>query len=130
MIKIFLVCTSDRFLRLIEPHLNENNISIAGVCHEPKNAVQQYVEVKADLVVLDANWINHESSGVEILATFLKFDNTIKVIFVTNSYQDKLAERAKGFGAVGYFHRNVTSFKPIIDCITNVYNGEHCVTDN
>lgn len=126
MIKIFLLCKNDLYLRTIEPILNENNISISGICKEPKEAVNQLTNNKADVIVMDANWGAYGFSGVDILNGFKKMDNSVKVILVTNSYEDKMAARAKELGAMGYFYRNVNSLKHITDCITSVYKGKDC----
>jgi len=129
VIRIFIVCKNDFFSRSIEPILNEYNIAIAGTCMECKEAVDQFANCAADLVLLDANWINYDLSGTDILNNLLKFDSSAKVVFVTNSFEAGLEDRLRKFGAFGYFYRTVNDFEIIIDCITKVYHGEPYFTE-
>jgi DNA-binding NarL/FixJ family response regulator len=129
VIKIFLVCKSDVFFRTIEPILNESGIFIAGTSKSSTEALSMFEKSDADVILLDANWSPHGMEGLNILAGFLNHNRLLKVIFVTTFYDDRLAAKAKGTGAMGYLYRNVTHAKVIRDCIISVYEGKSYFTD-
>lgn len=123
MINIFSVCKNDVFLNAIANFLNKENIAIVGTCKqptEPQQAVKQFLTTNADIVVMDAHWNNYDFSGADLLKSFLEQDESIKVILVTNCFEN--IDDLKTLGAKGYFYRN-TKGENIFDCIKTVYNG-------
>ena len=74
---------------------------------------------------MDAHWNCAGLSGITILQDFLRYDDGIKVIFVTACFEEILIDRIKEAGAKGYFYRNINNIKDVATCITNVYNGQH-----
>lgn len=134
MIKVIWLCKSDTFVIALKSFLEKENISIVSICKKTNEALEQFVNNKADLIVMDANWGKYHSAdmteptGISILQEFLKYDNAIKVIFVTASYERRLAEKIKEAGAKGNLHRN--NHEDIANCITHVYNGEYYFSPN
>lgn len=123
MIRIFGVCKNDLFLKMIDPMLNTWGISIAAITRTTNDAVQKFIESKADIVILDANWNYTSLSAKDILANFLNHDKSCKVVMITTFYDPKIEEQFFTLGAQGYIYRNVTSLDSIVECITSVYDS-------
>src|SRR6185295_3988072 len=115
------ICKNEFYLRAIEPFLHQHHISIAGICKRPEFAIDHFINAKADLIVMDANWFDYPVSGADILKQLLHFDQNIKVIMVTNCSKEKLAVRVQHLGAKGYFSRMTNNIKHIAQCIKRVH---------
>lgn len=123
MINVFILCKNDFFFRTIERILNDGGICIAGICKKPQTAVEEFINSKADLVVMDANWPDYSLSGKEIVGNFLMNDINTKIIFVTAYYEPRSIQVLTKAGAKGYFFLTAVTIERITSCIENVFFG-------
>ncbi len=123
MINVFVLCKNDFFFRAIERILNDGGIYIDCICKKPQTAVEDFINSKADLVVMDANWPDYSLSGKEIVGNFLLHDINTKIIFVTIYYEPHSIQILTKAGAKGYFFLTAVTIERITSCIENVFCG-------
>ena len=121
MITLAGLCKNAFFLRGIEPLLKENNIRVADVFSNPKEALQRLKSAGADILLMDGHWRQSGDSGMAILRQLLEKHKNIRVIIVTSFPEDQLMARYQDAGASGYFYRTVNNIEQIVACIKVVY---------
>jgi DNA-binding NarL/FixJ family response regulator len=127
-INLFAVCKNDVFILAIEQTLNEEGIFISGICKNHEQAVTQYTnsKPKPDIILLDADWTFHGTTGSLLLTNFLPIAKTTKIILTTTHYEEEMITELKKLNPHGYLYKNVNSIDSIVHCIKKVYAGKPC----
>lgn len=127
---IYIIEDNPLFLKMIEEHLKQNNLSNFRSFDNADNFVKE-LYLKPDIVVMDYEL--GESNGIELLNKIKNRIEQIYIIMLTNSEDIGIALQALQGGAYDYVHKDELSFKLlkyIIDKIVNEHNAGNFQTTN
>ncbi|MFT3750188.1 MAG: hypothetical protein QM768_17865 [Agriterribacter sp.] len=125
-VSIFLVCKNDFFFRNIMFLLENRGVILKGICLDPDTALEQFNNSGADIIIMDANWINRGYSGKQILEKLLTKNQHLKVVAVSSTYDNAQVYCLRKSGAKGYFARGSSGIDEITHCIKQVHLGQFC----
>jgi DNA-binding NarL/FixJ family response regulator len=132
MIRILAVCKAVRFIRFIEPHLEQYGIYFVHVCTNNEQAAHLYTQLHPDVVVLDANWASRPRAitSVELIVRLREINSSCKIIVATNMNEPDTVSRLKQYGINGYFYRNADNLIEVIaGCILSVFSGNTALAE-
>lgn len=108
MSKRIMVVDDSRLVRVqLEDVLKGTDYEIAAYCRSGEEAIEQYGEVKPDLVTMDI--IMQGMDGLDASEMILKAYPDAKIVMVSSLAYEDTYERARAIGAKGFvdkpFHR-------------------------
>lgn len=105
--------------RMLSDILEKGGHTVCGEASTGKEAVEQYQEVKPDLVTMDI--IMPDMSGIEAVKEIRKLDNDAKILMVSAMGQQALVLEAVQAGALDYV---VKPFQPsrVLESIDRIIN--------
>lgn len=107
-----LVVEDDRNFRLmLQETLNDLNglVVTKSFANDVKTAMQKFMEVKPDIVLLDINL--PDGKGLDLIEPMLRIHPAVSIVMVTGSRVNADVERAKRDGAIGYILKPYTRKK-------------------
>lgn len=127
MIRIFAIFKKTIYLSALEPFLQSNGIEVVASCSNLALAVDQYKRIKADIVLMDANWPegNHSLSGDSIICQLRLVNPDVKIIAATSFFDSWTLSKLKLLNIHGYIYKNMDdTLEQIKNCILRVHRGE------
>jgi len=117
MARILICDDSDLIRKIITDILTRDNHEIVGIACDGDQAVNQYVQLKPDLVTMD---IMMEPDGVEAISRIRKVDPEAKIIIISDleSCQAKVIQGIY-MGAKGYIGKPIKE-KVLLDEVKRV----------
>lgn len=108
MSKRIMVVDDSRLVRVqLEDVLKGTDYEIAAYCKSGEEAIEQYGEVKPDLVTMDI--IMQGMDGLDASEMILKANPDARIVMVSSLAYEDTFERARAIGAKGFvdkpFHR-------------------------
>lgn len=108
MSKRIMVVDDSRLVRVqLEDVLKDTDYEIAAYCRSGEEAIEQYGEVKPDLVTMDI--IMQGMDGLDASEMILKAYPDARIVMVSSLAYEDTYERARAIGAKGFvdkpFHR-------------------------
>lgn len=99
---------------LISEHMDWH---IAGEAADGYAAVQKAGELKPDLILLDIGLPG--LNGLEVARRILEFDDSTRILFLSQESSADVVQRALGLGAMGYVHKPSaqTDLLPAIEAV-------------
>lgn len=116
-----LVCESLR--TILEA---EGGVSVVGVGHDGREAIELYFSLMPDVLLLDIRM--EGMTGIEAAETILKKDDKAKILFLTTFSDDEYIIKALQIGAKGYIIKQ--NFETIVPSIKAVHIGENVFGDD
>ncbi len=99
----------------------EPDIRVIAGFSDGKVAVDRYLEIHPDVVVLDINM--PVLNGLEALEKIKAMDNSAKVVMLTIHQDRQYLLKALELGALGYILKDAEA-AVLIDAVRSVYNGQ------
>lgn len=99
----------------------EPDIRVTSGFSDGKAAVDHFMEIKPDVVILDINM--PLLNGLEALEKIKVMDNQAKVVMLTIHQDRQYLLKALELGALGYILKDAEA-KVLIDAVRSVYNGQ------
>ncbi len=99
----------------------EPDIRVIAGFSDGKVAVDRYLEIHPDVVVLDINM--PVLNGLEALEKIKAMDNSAKVVMLTIHQDRQYLLKALELGALGYILKDAEA-TVLIDAVRSVYNGQ------
>jgi two-component system chemotaxis response regulator CheY len=100
MVNVLLVDDAAYMRKLLQMMLEKGGHVVVGEARSGTEGVEQYKELKPDLVIMDITM--PEMGGIAALIKILEYDKDAKVLMCTASDQTSHREDANNAGAVGY----------------------------
>jgi DNA-binding NarL/FixJ family response regulator len=104
---------------------SEEHISVTGTAGSAKEAIQEVLKARPDVVLMDLRMPQME--GVEAIVELRRIDQNIRVLVLTNYEEDEYVYRAVRAGAMGYLLKN-TSQEEIIRAVEMVHQNKRCIS--
>jgi len=102
--RILVVDDSSMMQKMIRNTLETGGHSIVGNARNGKEAIDMYKSLNPDLVTMDITM--REMDGFEAAREILDFDDTAKIIFLSNLDEEKYSVDAEQVGAIGYVNKH------------------------
>lgn len=99
----------------------DEDISVIGLCHSGREAIDLYSSLKPDVLLMDIRMKN--MTGLEAAEVILKKDEKAKILFLTTFSDDEYIIKALNIGAKGYIIKQ--NFEAIIPAIKSVNMGQN-----
>lgn len=115
-----LVCASLKTILEVE-----EDISIVGIGHNGKEAIELYNSLKPDILLIDIRM--EAMTGLEAGESILKTDKNAKILFLTTFSDDEYIVKALKIGAKGYIIKQ--NFECIVPSLRAVYTGQSVFGD-
>jgi DNA-binding NarL/FixJ family response regulator len=104
----------------------EGDISVVGVGHNGREALELYQSLRPDVLLMD---IRMESmTGLEAAEAILEDDRNAKILFLTTFSDDEYIVKALRIGAKGYIIKQ--NFECIVPSLKAVYIGQNVFGDD
>jgi DNA-binding NarL/FixJ family response regulator len=116
-----LVCVSLR--TILEA---EEDISVAGIGHNGKEAIELYNSLKPDILLIDIRM--ETMTGLEAGEVILKTDKNAKILFLTTFSDDEYIIKALKIGAKGYIIKQ--NFECIAPSLKAIFMGQSVYGDD
>jgi len=104
----------------------DNDITVAGIGHNGKEAIMLYGSLKPDIILMDIRM--EEMSGLEAGESILTSDKNAKILFLTTFSDDEYIIKALKMGAKGYIIKQ--NFESIVPSLKAVYIGQRVFDDD
>lgn len=114
--RVLIVDDSSIMRKMVQKTLESENHDIVGQAKNGKEAVELYKSLKPDVVTMDITM--REMDGFAAAREILKFDDTAKIIFLSNLDEEKYSKDAEKIGATGYVNKHKS--KEILDLIRSL----------
>jgi two-component system chemotaxis response regulator CheY len=118
--KVLIVDDSATMRKIIEQILKSEMYDICGEASDGDEALELYKELNPDIITLDIHM--PKVSGLDTLASILKFDPKAKVIMLTSEGQKETVMEAVKMGAKNYIIKPPDR-KNVLEKIETVING-------
>ena len=118
--KVLIVDDSATMRKIIEQILKSEMYDICGEASDGDEALERYKELNPDIITLDIHM--PKVSGLDTLASILKFDPKAKVIMLTSEGQKETVMEAVKMGAKNYIIKPPDR-KNVLEKIESVLNG-------
>ena len=88
MIRIFAIFKKTIYIGALEPFLRTNGIEVVATCSNLALAIDQYKTLRADIVMMDANWPEglHSLSGDSVIRQLKMVNPGVKIIAATSFF--------------------------------------------
>lgn len=103
----------------------DEEIEIVGIGNSGKKAVDLYMELKPDILLMDIRM--DDMTGIEAAEIILKRDPNAKILFLTTFSDDEYIVRAFRIGVKGYILKQ--NFESISSSIKTVHMGQRVFGD-
>jgi len=100
MVNVLLVDDAAYMRKLIQMMLEKGQHVVVGEARSGAEGVEQYKELKPDLVIMDITM--PDMGGIDALIQIREYDKDAKVLMCTASDQGSHRENATNAGAAGY----------------------------
>ncbi|HHV99610.1 MAG TPA: response regulator transcription factor [Clostridiaceae bacterium] len=104
---------------------SDREIEVAGTGNSGKEAVDLYMELKPDVLLMDIRM--DEMTGIEAAKAILEKDNKAKVLFLTTFSDEEYIAEAFRIGAKGYILKQ--NYESIIPSVKAVFMGQRVFGD-
>jgi DNA-binding NarL/FixJ family response regulator len=104
----------------------ETDISVAGLGHNGKEAMELYHSFKPDILLMDIRM--EPMTGLEAGEAILKMEPTAKILFLTTFSDDEYVIKALRIGAKGYIIKQ--NFECIVPSLKAIYMGQSVFGDD
>jgi len=104
---------------------SDSEIEVAGTGNSGKEAVDLYMELKPDVLLMDIRM--DEMTGIEAARIILEKDNKAKVLFLTTFSDEEYIAEAFRIGAKGYILKQ--NYESIIPSVKAVFMGQRVFGD-
>ena len=98
---------------MLEKTLQQADHEIVGEAKNGLEAIELYKSLKPDIVTMDITM--REMDGLTAAKEILKYDESARIIFLTNLDEDKYRPEAERLGAVGFVNKH--KVKQLLDMI-------------
>lgn len=105
----------------------EEDIRVTACYSNGKTAVEEYMKVKPDVVLMDINM--PVMSGIEATEMIKGMDKDARIIMLTIHQDREYLLKALDIGAMGYILKDADS-KTLIDAVRSAYGGEMYIQPN
>lgn len=105
---------------------SDENISVVGTGNNGKEAVELYVKLKPDILLIDIRM--ETMTGLEAGENILNKDKNAKILFLTTFSDDEYIIKALRIGAKGYIIKQ--NFECIVPSLKAVYAGQNVFGDD
>ncbi len=116
-----LVCTSLKTILEVE-----GDITVVGVGHNGKEAIELYNSLQPDILLIDIRMA--EMTGLEAAEAILSTHKQAKILFLTTFSDDEYIIKALKLGAKGYIIKQ--NFESILPSLRAVYIGQNVFGDD
>lgn len=120
-IKIFIIDDHDSVRESYIRWLNVEGFKIVGDDNSLNVSVQNIINTKPDIVLLDIDFPNNNFGGLEFAKSLLT-KKEIKIVFLSHYDEPEIILKAFKSGAIGYFNKK-DNFKHIVAIIKNAFEG-------
>jgi DNA-binding NarL/FixJ family response regulator len=104
----------------------EADISVAGVGHNGKEALELYHSLKPDILLMDIRM--EPMTGLEAGDAILKIEPKAKILFLTTFSDDEYVIKALRIGAKGYIIKQ--NFECLVPSLKAIYMGQSVFGDD
>lgn len=104
----------------------ECDISVVGVGHNGKGAIELYHSLKPDLLLIDIRM--ETMTGLEAAESILNTDKDAKILFLTTFSDNEYIVKSLKIGAKGYIIKQ--NFESIVPSLRAVYIGQSVFGDD
>ncbi|MBV6477879.1 MAG: Transcriptional regulatory protein DegU [Ignavibacteria bacterium] len=104
---------------------DEDDIEIIGESGDGENVLEQILDKKPDIAVLDIDM--PKKTGFEVLKEVNKLNNPVKIIFLTMYKEENLFNEAMDLGIKGYVLKE-SAANDICECIRLVANDDYAIS--
>ncbi|MBL4934370.1 response regulator transcription factor [Clostridium sp. YIM B02515] len=98
----------------------EKDITVVGIGHNGKDAIELYESLKPDILLMDIRM--ETMTGLEAGEVILKSDKNAKILFLTTFSDDEYIIKALQMGAKGYIIKQ--NFESIVPSLRAVHMGQ------
>jgi len=102
--RILIVDDSSMMRKMISKILRMPGHIIVGEAKSGEEAVELYKSLKPDIVTMDITM--RDMDGLTAAQEILNFDNTARIVFLSNLDEDKYLEDVERLGAVGFVNKH------------------------
>lgn len=96
--------------------VESSGISVVGVGFSGQEAIELFVKLKPDLVLMDIRM--QDMTGIEATSNILKLDPSAKILLITTFQDDDYIREALSLGCRGYIlKQNIDSIIPSINAV-------------
>ncbi|SCG82183.1 putative transcriptional regulatory protein yfiK [Proteiniborus sp. DW1] len=104
----------------------EENISVVGIGHNGKEAIELYNSLNPDILLMDIRM--ELMSGIDAGEAILNKDKNAKILFLTTFSDDEYIVKALRMGAKGYIIKQ--NFECIVPALKAVFMGQSVFGDD
>jgi DNA-binding NarL/FixJ family response regulator len=104
----------------------ESDISVVGIGHNGKEAIELYSSLNPDILLIDIRM--DEVTGLEAAEAILQKDKSAKILFLTTFLDDEYIVKALKIGAKGYLIKQ--NFESIVPSLRAVHMGQSVFGDD
>lgn len=104
----------------------EENISVVGIGHNGKEAIELYNSLKPDILLIDIRM--ETMTGLEAGEVILREDKNAKILFLTTFSDDEYIIKALKIGAKGYIIKQ--NFECIAPSLKAIFMGQSVYGDD
>lgn len=97
--KVLIVDDSSMMRKIIRKLLEPEGYEIIAEAGSGEESIEKYKDVKPDLVTMDITMRGMD--GITAAKEIMAFDNSAKIIFMSNMDEDKYRDEIKAFGGLG-----------------------------
>lgn len=98
----------------------EKDISVVGIGHSGKEAIELYQSLRPDILLIDIRMEN--MTGLEAAESILSVDKNAKILFLTTFSDNEYIVKALKIGAKGYIIKQ--NFECIVPSLLAVHMGQ------
>ena len=120
-IKVFLADDHQLLIAGFKAVLQEEQIEVVGTSNTLKQLRQNFLESKADVMVLDLRF-NEDINGLDMAEELLKHDPKSKIIILSQFDDEWIVERAYRLGVLAFIRKD--EINDLIHAISKAANGE------
>lgn len=105
---------------------SEEDISVEGIGHSGKEAIELYSSLKPDVLLMDIRMEN--MTGLEAAEAIFETNKNAKILFLTTFSDEEYIVKALKIGAKGYIIKQ--NFECIVPSLKAVYMGQNVFGDD
>lgn len=123
MITVFFIGRQDDFQKILDLYLSERDIKITHLL-KPSDEFNLLEAQTADVIIADVEDEDYGFKRYELVEVVREIFPSAKIIGINNRNNKRVSDKVKELNANGYFGRDATDLKLILDCITDVSKGK------
>ena len=119
-----LIADDQKMVRqMFEAAVNSSpDYEIAGMAQTPEEAVELYMKIKPDLVLMDVV-MGIGMDGLDAARLIKQANRDVKILLVTSMPESTFIDRAKEIGVDSFWHKEVQE-RPLLEIMNRTMAGE------